>query len=160
MEMGRERVVLFVCVENRFRSQIAEAYFNANPPSGWRAISAGSEPAEEVHPNAVKLMQEEGLDISQKKPKLLTRELERIADVGVIVCGESGSKKCPVLFTRYVEQWSIPDPAGMSIEEARRIRDEIKRRVMDLVERISRGDVPPKGKLGGIRLTLNQLKQS
>lgn len=59
-----ERIVLFVCTENRFRSQIAEAYFNAMAPSGWRAVSAGSEPAEEVHPKAVKLMLEEGIDIS------------------------------------------------------------------------------------------------
>jgi len=138
-----ERIVLFVCTENRFRSQIAEAYFNAMAPPGWRAVSAGSKPAEEVHPNAVKLMLEEGIDISGKKPKPLTPELQRIAEIGVVVCGESESGTCPTVYTRYVEHWEIPDPARMSLEEARKVRDEIKRRVVDLIERIKRGEVPP-----------------
>ena len=133
--------MLFVCTENRFRSQIAEAYFNAMALPGWRAVSAGSEPAEEVHPNAVKLMLEEGIDISGKKPKPLTPELQRIAEIGVVVCGESGT--CPTVYTRYVEDWGIPDPARMSLEEARKVRDEMKRRVIDLLERIKRGEVPP-----------------
>lgn len=140
---GSERIVLFVCTENRFRSQIAEAYFNAMAPPGWRAVSAGSKPAEEVHPNAVKLMLEEGIDISGKKPKPLTPELERIAEIGVIVCGESESGTCPVVYTRYVEHWEIPDPARVSLDEAREVRNEIRRRVIDLVEKIKKGEVPP-----------------
>jgi len=140
---GSERIVLFVCTENRFRSQIAEAYFNAMAPPGWRAVSAGSKPAEEVHPNAVKLMLEEGIDISGKKPKPLTPELERISEIGVVVCGESESGTCPVVHTRYVEHWEIPDPARMSLDDARSVRDEIKRRVIDLVEKIKKGEVPP-----------------
>lgn len=149
MRAGRRRVVLFVCTENRFRSQIAEAYFNAMAPPGWAAISAGTRPADEIHPNAVMLMLEEGIDISGKKPKPLTDEVQRIAEIGVIVCGESDAGACPLIYTKYVEHWEVPDPAKMSPNDARRVRDEIKRRVADLIERIRRGEVPPKKRWAG-----------
>ena len=70
------KTVLFVCIENTFRSQIAEAYFNKYAPDGWKAISAGVKPADSVNPNAVRLMLEEGIDISHKKPQLLTKEIQ------------------------------------------------------------------------------------
>ena len=127
------KTVLFVCVENSFRSQIAEAYFNRYAPKGWTAISAGIKPAERVHPNAVRLMLEEGINISHKKPKMMTRELQEKADIAVIVC--SGAL-CPVVYTRHVEEWNMPDPAQMSLEEARRVRDAIKAKVLDLIERL------------------------
>mgnify|MGYP001773542888 CR=1 FL=1 len=130
--------VLFVCVENSFRSQIAEAYFNKYAPEGWKATSAGIKPAESVHPNAVRLMLEEGIDISHKKPQMMTRELQEKADIAIIVC--SGSL-CPVVYTRHVEEWNMPDPAKMPLEEGRKIRDEIKNRVLEFIERIKRGDV-------------------
>jgi len=130
--------VLFVCLENSFRSQIAEAYFNRFAPEGWRAVSAGLTPAERVHPNAVKLMLEEGIDISHKKPQLLTREMQETADIAVIVC--SGAL-CPIVYTEHVEEWDMPDPAKMPLEEARKIRDAIKERVIDLIERIKSGRV-------------------
>jgi len=126
-------LILFVCVENTFRSQIAEAYFNAFAPEGWKALSAGVKPAENVHPDAIKLMIEEGIDISYKRPRLLTRELQENVDMAVIVC--SGSE-CPLLFVDRVEEWGLPDPAKMSIEEARVIRNLIKSKVFDLIERI------------------------
>jgi protein-tyrosine-phosphatase len=93
------RTVLFVCVENSFRSQIAEAYFNRLAPQEWRAVSAGIRPAERVHPNAVKLMAEEGIDIGKNRPRLLTRELQENAELAVIVC--SGSE-CPVVYARHL----------------------------------------------------------
>lgn len=127
------KTVLFVCVENSFRSQIAEAYFNKYAPEGWTATSAGLTPAELVHPNAVKLMLEEGIDISRKKPKLMTRELQEGADVAIIVC--SGAL-CPVVYTKHVEEWNMPDPAKMPLDEARKIRDAIKEKVLDLIERL------------------------
>ncbi len=127
------KTVLFVCVENSFRSQIAEAYFNKFAPEDWRATSAGLTPAERVHPNAVKLMLEEGIDISHKKPQLLTRELQEEADIAVIVC--SGAL-CPIVYTEHIEEWNMPDPAKMPFEEARKIRDAIKERVLGLIERI------------------------
>jgi len=129
---------LFVCVENSFRSQIAEAYFNRFAPEGWRAVSAGLTPAERVHPNAVRLMLEEGIDISHKKPQLLTREMQEKADIAVIVC--SGAL-CPIVYTEHVEEWDMPDPAKMPLEEARKIRDAIKEKVIDLIERIKSGRV-------------------
>jgi len=132
----KSRIVLFVCWENSFRSQIAEAYFNSMAPPGWRAISAGVEPADRVHPNAVALMLEEGMDISGKRPRRLTPEMQEEADIGVVVCGESSAGRCPVVYTREVYHWGVPDPANLPIEEARMIRDEIKRRVIELIEMI------------------------
>lgn len=120
-------------MENSFRSQIAEAYFNKYAPEDWKAVSAGLTPAERVHPNAVKLMLEEGIDISQQKPKSMTRDFQENSDVAIIVC--SGSL-CPVVFAKHVEEWDMPDPAKMPLEEARRIRDAIKERVLDLIKRL------------------------
>jgi arsenate reductase len=129
------KTVLFVCVENSFRSQIAEAYFNKYAPEDWKAISAGIKPAEKVHPNAVKLMLEEGIDISHQKPKLMTREIQEKAEIAIIVC--SGSL-CPVVYTKHVEEWNMPDPAKMPLGEARKVRDAIKAKVLDLIERLKK----------------------
>jgi len=130
------KTVLFVCVENSFRSQIAEAYFNTYAPEGWTATSAGIKPADRVHPNAVRLMLEEGIDISHKKPQVMTRELQENAEIAIIVC--SGSL-CPVVYTRHVEEWNMPDPAKMPLEEARKVRDAIKAKVLNLIERLPKG---------------------
>jgi protein-tyrosine-phosphatase len=131
---ARLKTVLFVCVENSFRSQIAEAYFNRYAPEGWTAVSAGVKPADEVHPNAVRIMLEEGIDISHKKPRVMTREIQEKADLVIIVCG--GGSMCPMVQARRVEVWDVPDPAQMSLEEARRLRDMIKAKVLDLIERL------------------------
>jgi arsenate reductase len=130
--MEINKIVLFICVENSFRSQIAEAYFNKFAPKGWKAISAGIKPAANIHPNAIYLMKEEGMDISNKKPKLLTKELQENAEIAIIVC--SGNQ-CPLVYTKKVENWNIPDPAKMSINEARKIRDIIKAKVLELIEK-------------------------
>jgi arsenate reductase len=127
-----DKIVLFICVENSFRSQIAEAYFNKFTPKGWKAISAGIKPANSIHPNAIQLMKEEGIDITNKKPKLLTKELQENAEIAIIVC--SGNQ-CPLVYTKKVENWNIPDPAKMSINEARKIRDIIKAKVLELIEK-------------------------
>jgi len=125
--------VLFVCVENSFRSQIAEAYFNRFAPEGMVAFSAGSRPAREVHPNAVKLMLEEGIDLSGKKPQLLTRDMQENMDVAVIVCG---GNECPLVYAKHIEEWNMPDPAKMPLDEARKLRDAIKERVIGLIEKL------------------------
>ncbi len=127
-----DKIVLFICVENSFRSQMAEAYFNKFAPKGWKAISAGIKPANSIHPNAIQLMKEEGIDISNKKPKLLTKELQENAEIAIIVC--SGNQ-CPLVYTKKVENWNIPDPAKMPINEARKIRDIIKAKVLELIEK-------------------------
>ncbi|MEM1557352.1 MAG: low molecular weight phosphatase family protein [Thermoproteota archaeon] len=129
--------VLFVCVQNSFRSQVAEAFFNQNPPEGWVAISAGPKPAERVNPKAIQLMAERRIDLSDKKPKKLSKEMEAEVEIAVIVC--SGSE-CPVVNVKHVENWEIEDPAEMRLEDARKIIDEIEAKVRDLVERIRRGD--------------------
>jgi len=145
------RKVLFICVQNSFRSQVAEAFFNASPPVGWVAVSAGPKPADRVNPKAVQLMRERRIDISDKKPKKLTKEMEAEADIAVIVC--SGSE-CPLVNVKHVENWGIEDPAEKSLDDARKIVDEIWRKVSDLVERIARGEAPVEQKssfsLGGV----------
>lgn len=132
------KTLLFVCVENSFRSQIAEAYFNKFAPEGWRAISGGNRPAERIHPNAILLMREEGIDISDKKPKALTYEMQTKVDAAVIVCG---SAECPVVYVKNVEEWNIPDPAKMSLDDARKIRDLVKSKVLDYVKRLKSKNV-------------------
>lgn len=127
------KTVLFACVENSFRSQIAEAYFKKFAPKEWIAFSAGIKPAAKVHPNAVLLMKEEGIDISDRKPQILTKELQVKANVAVIVCG---SGECPVVYAKHVESWNMPDPAKMSLEEARKVRDAIKSKVLSLIEKL------------------------
>ncbi|MGQ9479346.1 MAG: arsenate-mycothiol transferase ArsC [Thermoproteota archaeon] len=134
------RKVLFVCVQNSFRSQVAEALFNANPPEGWVAISTGPKPADRVNSKAVQLMKEKGIDISDKKPKKLTREIESQADIAVIVC--SGSE-CPIVNVKHVEDWGIEDPAEMSLDDARRVVNKIESMIIDLVKRIGEGKIPP-----------------
>jgi len=127
------KIVLFVCVENSFRSQIAEAYFNKYAPEGWTATSADIKPADRAHPNAVRLMLKEGIDISHKKPQMMTRELQENAEIAIIVCNGS---LCPVVYTKHVEEWDMPDPAKMPLEEARKVRDAIKAKVLNLIERL------------------------
>jgi protein-tyrosine-phosphatase len=127
------KTVLFACVENSFRSQVAEAYFRKFAPKEWIAISGGVKPAAEVHPNAVLLMREEGIDISNKKPQALTKELQLKADVGIVVCG---SAECPVVYAKHVESWGMPDPAKMSLDDARKVRDAIKNKVLSLIEKL------------------------
>jgi len=129
------RHILFVCVQNAGRSQMAEAFFNKLAPEGLRASSAGSRPTEAVHPIVVQAMAEVGIDISRKKPKRLTtnmiEESERIVVMGC------GSDVCPALFLPRVDEWELEDPADKPIEKVREIRDEIRRRVKGLIRELS-----------------------
>lgn len=127
------KLVLFACVENSFRSQMAEAYFNKFALQGWTALSAGIKPAAKVHSNAILLMKEEGIDVSNKKPQALTQELQTKADIAIIVCG---SAECPVVYATHVESWNMPDPAKMSLEDARKVRDAIKNKVLSLMKKL------------------------
>jgi arsenate reductase len=129
--------VLFVCVHNSGRSQMAEAFFNHLAPAGYYAASAGTLPALEIDPVAVKVMLEAGLDISKNKPKLLTPEMltdvERIYTMGCDV--DSGV--CPAGFLK-TEDWGLEDPAGKPVETVRDIRDDIRSRVEHLVKQLLR----------------------
>ncbi len=119
--------VLFVCVHNAGRSQMAEAFFNQMTNGKAVAISAGSKPAEKVNPVAVEAMKEIGIDISCNKPKLLTIDLMAQASRMVTMgCGEDTA--CPASWVK-TEDWELEDPAGKPIEQVRKIRDEIKERV-------------------------------
>jgi protein-tyrosine-phosphatase len=126
-------VVLFVCVHNAGRSQMAAGFLRELSGGSVEVRSGGSEPADQLNPVAVAAMAEEGIDISQGVPQLMTREQVRSSDVVITMgCGDS----CPVFpGTRY-EDWELADPAGLSLDEVRPIRDEIKRRVIALCEEL------------------------
>lgn len=124
------KYVLFVCTHNAGRSQMAQAFFERLAPPDIRAESAGSTPAAEVWPAVVEAMREVGIDIAGRKPKKLLREMQLRADWAVTLgCGDA----CPYVPTT-VEEWDIPDPAGLPVEEVRVIRDALEVRVRELVE--------------------------
>jgi arsenate reductase len=118
--------VLFVCVENAGRSQLAQALYEA---AGGEARSAGTQPAEEIHEAVVEALEEVGIDVSGRRPKALTDADVDWAELVVTMgCGDS----CPVLpGKRYVE-WNLADPAGLCLEEVRELRADIERRVAEL----------------------------
>jgi arsenate reductase (thioredoxin) len=125
------RKVIFACVHNAGRSQMAAAFFNAMADAGEaRAISAGTQPGERVHPEVVAVMRELGIDLSRAQPQRLTSDLARDANLLITMgCGE----ECPVVPGARREDWPLPDPKGRPIEEVRRVRDEIRARVAALV---------------------------
>jgi arsenate reductase len=125
------KTVLFVCVHNSGRSQMAEALFNQMAETRAVAISAGTKPASRVNPVVTEAMREIGMDISHKTPKLLTLEMLEKAD-RVITMGCDVEETCPASFVP-TEDWELGDPEGKPLEEIREIRDEIKTRVEKLL---------------------------
>jgi arsenate reductase len=123
--------VLFVCVHNSGRSQIAEAFFNHLAKSKALATSAGTKPASQVNPTVVEAMLEVGIDLRNRKPKLLTLEMLENAD-RVITMGCSVEEVCPASFIP-TEDWELEDPEGKPVEKVRQIRDEIKAKVEALI---------------------------
>ena len=122
--------VLFVCVHNAGRSQMAASYLTHLSSGAVEVRSAGSEPADQVNPAAVAAMAEEGIDISAEKPKILTDQAVRESDVVVTMgCGDT----CPFYPGKRYEDWVLEDPAGKGVEAVRPIRDEIRRRVEALI---------------------------
>lgn len=134
--MSKRPTVLFVCVHNAGRSQMAAGYLSHLAADGVDVRSAGSEPAGQVNPVAVAAMAEDGVDISASSPRHLTRDTVQAADVVVTMgCGDA----CPVYPGKRYEDWLLPDPAGQDIEAVRPVRDEIRRRVQALIAEL----VPP-----------------
>ena len=130
--------VLFVCLHNAGRSQMSQALFEMVAGGRHDAQSAGTEPADVIHPNVVTAMKEDGIDISRRVPRLLTDQLLRWTDLVVTMgCGDS----CPVLRGKRYVDWELRDPKGLSLEEMREIRDDIKVRVADLVKDLDRAGV-------------------
>lgn len=125
------KTVIFACVHNAGRSQMAAAWFNhLADPARARAISAGTSPAERVHPEVIDVMKEAGIDLSPATPQKLTEALAHQADLLVTMgCGD----QCPYVPGLPIEDWPLQDPKGQPIERVREIRDEIRRRVEALL---------------------------
>ena len=129
---GNVDTVIFACIHNAGRSQIASAFFNAQAdPGKAHAISAGTEPTERVHPEVVEAMKESGLDISSKIPRKLTLELAQGARLLVTMgCGD----KCPYVPGLRRMDWALADPKGQKLERVREIRDDIRSKVAALID--------------------------
>lgn len=127
------RTFIFACVHNAGRSQMSAAFFNQlADPELARGLSAGTQPAEHVHPVVVDAMREVGIDLSTAKPQKLTAELVKNAEMLVTMgCGD----ECPYVPGLRRDDWPLPDPKGQEIESVRQTRDEIKRRVSQLLAR-------------------------
>ncbi len=125
--------ILFVCVENAGRSQMAEAFAKHYGQGKVRVTSAGNKPANAVNPTVVEVMKERGIDISENKPKLLTFEMAQESDLIVTMgCNDQGI--CPGPFFKPTIDWKLEDPKGKPIEKVREIRDEIERLVLELIK--------------------------
>lgn len=131
-----KKTVLFVCVHNSGRSQMAEVFFNKLAGGKAQAYSAGTQPADEVNPVVGEAMKEVGIDISGNKPKMLTMDLvEKAHRMITMGCGADAEEVCPASFIE-TEDWALEDPHGKPIEVVRKIRDEVKERVTRLVREI------------------------
>lgn len=133
--------VLFVCVHNAGRSQMAEAFFNDLAQARGidaRAESGGTQPAEAVHPEVVAAMREAGIDLAGRRPALMTnQQVEEAGRVITMGC-QVDADACPAIFLKDVEDWGLPDPKGRPMDEVRAIRDEIRRRVEGLLDEMGR----------------------
>jgi arsenate reductase len=122
--------VLFVCIQNAGRSQMAEALFERAADARHEARSAGSRPAERVHPEVVEVMRERDMDLADRTPRGLDRSDLEWADLVVTMgCGD----ECPVIPGKRYVDWELADPAGLPLEEVRAVRDEIERRISALL---------------------------
>ena len=136
---GRKPSVLFVCIHNAGRSQMAAAWLTHLAGDRVEVRSAGSAPGEQVNPAAVAAMAEVGIDISQEYPKPWTDEVVQAADVVITMgCGDA----CPIFPGKRYEEWTLEDPAGQGVDAVRPIRDEVERRVLALLSEL---DVPATG---------------
>ena len=127
--------ILFVCVENAGRSQMAEGFFRKIAPDAYQGISAGTKPVSEINPLAIQAMKEVDIDISDNKSKLVTNEMIEESD-SVVNMGCMDKESCPALFVEEIDDWDIEDPKGKSIEEIRKIRDSIETKVKKLVSEL------------------------
>jgi arsenate reductase len=131
--MADKSSVLFVCVHNAGRSQMAAGYLNQLSGGQIEVHSAGSEPANKINPVAVQAMAEDGIDIAAQTPKILTTEAVKASDVVITMgCGDT----CPFYPGKRYEDWVLDDPAGQDINHVRPIRDEIRRRVEQLISEL------------------------
>ena len=135
MNKGTKKV-LFVCVQNSGRSQMAEAFFNKLAGGKAQAYSAGTQPSDKVNPVVVEAMREAGINIGGNKPKALTMDMVEKAEKMITMgCGAEAEAVCPASFIE-TEDWALEDPKGKSLEQVRKIRDEIKERVITLLKEL------------------------
>jgi arsenate reductase len=128
--------VLFVCRQNAGRSQMSQALFEQAANGRHQSLSAGTTPAEHVHPEVVQVMRELDIDLADRTPRLLTRELAERADLVITMgCGD----QCPVIPGKTYLDWDLSDPAGQTLDQVREIRDDIQRRVQQLVLELDAG---------------------
>jgi protein-tyrosine-phosphatase len=129
--MSDKPTVLFVCVHNAGRSQMAAGYLKHLSGGTIDVLSAGSEPADQINPIAVEAMKEDGIDIIAETPKLLTRDAVQESDVVITMgCGDA----CPIFPGKRYEDWKLDDPAGQDLDHVRPIRDDIKSRIEQLID--------------------------
>jgi arsenate reductase (thioredoxin) len=127
-----KKSVLFVCVQNAGRSQMAEGFFKKYAPKEYEGISAGTMPVSEINPLAVEVMREVDIDISGQKSKEITEDMIRNS-AKIVNMGCMDKVSCPTLFLQNLLDWNIEDPKGKQIDKVREIRDEIEQRVKELV---------------------------
>jgi arsenate reductase len=133
--MTEPKNVLFVCVENTGRSQMAEAFFKKYAKNQFNVISAGTSPSSHLNPVVVSVMNELGIDLENQKPQLLSSSMIENSNKTVNM-GCMDKESCPSLFVKDVDDWNIKDPKGKSIEDVRKIRDQIKNDVLNLLNSI------------------------
>jgi len=124
--------ILFVCVENAGRSQMAEAFFKKYAPKKFNVISAGTTPSSQLNPIVVKVMSEIGIELDEQSPKLLSNAMIENS-LKTINMGCMDRESCPSLFVKDVLDWNISDPKEKTIDDVRKIRDQIKYEVMSLI---------------------------
>jgi arsenate reductase (thioredoxin) len=129
---GQKKTILFVCVENAGRSQMAEGFFRKYATEEYEPISAGTKPTSQINPIVVQAMDEVGVDIKQQRPKDITEDMMRNS-TKIVNMGCMDKSFCPTLFIPNLIDWELEDPKGKSIEEVRKIRDDIELRVKQLV---------------------------
>ena len=133
--MNLPKNILFVCVENAGRSQMAEAFFKKYAKNQFNVISAGTSPSSHLNPVVVSVMNELGIDLENQKPQLLSSSMIENSNKTVNM-GCMDKESCPSLFVKDVDDWNIEDPKGKSIEDVRKIRDQIKNDVLNLLNSI------------------------
>jgi len=127
-----KKPILFVCVQNAGRSQMAEGFFKKYAPREYEGISAGTKPVSEINPLAIEVMREVDIDITGQKSKEITEDMIRNSSK-IVNMGCMDKESCPTLFLQNLLDWNIEDPKDKQIEKVREIRDEIEQRVKKLV---------------------------
>ncbi len=129
--------ILFVCVENAGRSQIAEAFFKKFAKNKFNVTSAGTSPSSNLNPTVILVMDEIGIDLKKQQPQLLSSSMIENSHKTVNM-GCMNKESCPSLFVKDVDDWNVEDPKGKSIDDVRKIRDQIKNDVINLLDSLER----------------------